>query len=619
MEFAVGTALGAAGLLFGFKGALDGYNALSDLFLEDTGLHYLALRYRFEAFKFEQLGRYCKVDEPDGACILLQRPRRDQEVFLSHLNEVQRRQQFAASKFLDKYNLGEEQPGTPAATTGDGLVAPESKSSWVAMLKEQKTLKPNSFRSRLRWCLSHKEEFQKLVEQLAQLNNDLWDLAKAEEDEAARVVAGVLKELDDFWVRVRPKELNEAQIATTVLDGLERFLPSIVKSSINIQQLIDQVIVQVKEGIAKDKSNLASDDDGSEKRTPSSIVKLLARAKAIQAEKVEEAAKRVTYINTAELESFEVHDHADVSQAKSRYMGEYQKKGKTKTPVLVEWKVVTAGNPAQAEILTRIEALGTLLCSAGAAADFCLFESLGLYRDRSHEESTDGSAAKLHHSRPPLGDRLALAYRLASAVSLLHVSDWLHKSMRSSNVLFGPGTWPSSAAAWGSSPSSSSSPSSDVTSPYICGFQYSRPSDDNSLEAGEWGGDGGTGNEGGLDYYRHPSVAQSGWTKVAEIYSLGVVLLEVAHWRPLFSSSQLRKATTLTKVHWDVMKEVEGTKAMQLRGLVGSVFVDSIRCCLLAVSGRSLGVETGTSAVEAKRLNDAFVRLVLEPIAACKA
>lgn len=46
-------------------------------------------------------------------------------------------------------------------------------------------------------------------------------------------------------------------------------------------------------------------------------------------------------------------------------------------------------------------------------------------------------AAKTPHSRPALEKRFELAYKLASAVSLLHATNWLHKSFRRDCISFG--------------------------------------------------------------------------------------------------------------------------------------------------------------------------------------
>ena len=116
---------------------------------------------------------------------------------------------------------------------------------------------------------------------------------------------------------------------------------------------------------------------------------------------------------------------------------------------------------------------------------------------------------------PSLTDRIALMRTLSETIERLHDVNWLHKDLRSANILFFK---------------DAQTGKTDLESLLVSGFHYSRPAarDDmterpsDNLEA---------------DLYRHPFVQRQsnrgGFKKSHDIYSLGVLLFEIAWWRPL--------------------------------------------------------------------------------------
>ena len=122
----------------------------------------------------------------------------------------------------------------------------------------------------------------------------------------------------------------------------------------------------------------------------------------------------------------------------------------------------------------------------------------------------------------PLGRRFVVAQTLARAVMYLHFTDWLHKAIRSDNVLFFAAK---DMADLGSA------------SPYLVGFEYSRPDalgeqTENIVE------------EEGHKFYRHPKAqvvpvadfqqplgGAGRYSKAYDIYSLGVTLVELGLFR----------------------------------------------------------------------------------------
>lgn len=130
--------------------------------------------------------------------------------------------------------------------------------------------------------------------------------------------------------------------------------------------------------------------------------------------------------------------------------------------------------------------------------------------------------------KPALVARIALCCKLAESIDSFHAVDWLHKGFRSENVLFlGP---VATEVEGGDDAPPSPGPSPSLARPYVTGFELSRPRDMPDLTEKPV-------FDAAADIYRHPH-AQSGdgelsFRKAFDLYSLGVVLLEVAVWRPV--------------------------------------------------------------------------------------
>lgn len=125
---------------------------------------------------------------------------------------------------------------------------------------------------------------------------------------------------------------------------------------------------------------------------------------------------------------------------------------------------------------------------------------------------------------PDLDDRVRLAATLAVALWSLHSLDWLHKSLCTSNVLFFPSAFSTSAH----SPTAAAALVPAVASPFLSGFDASRPDLDTALSVAPR-------NPSIRDLHRHPGALRGGrpYCKAFDVYSLGLVLLEIGLWKPL--------------------------------------------------------------------------------------
>ncbi|MCJ1304433.1 hypothetical protein MMC08_007245 [Hypocenomyce scalaris] len=116
---------------------------------------------------------------------------------------------------------------------------------------------------------------------------------------------------------------------------------------------------------------------------------------------------------------------------------------------------------------------------------------------------------------PSLSDRIRLALQIVRTVQNFHRAGWLHKSLRSENILFFP--------------TNNASTVTCISDPVLAGFNFARF--DSPTEISEQPSAGP-----GHDIYRHPSAMGEpslNFSALMDVYSLGTVMLEIAEWRAL--------------------------------------------------------------------------------------
>jgi hypothetical protein len=283
-------------------------------------------------------------------------------------------------------------------------------------------------------------------------------------------------------------------------------------------------------------------------------------------------------------------------------------------------------------ILPRIEELATLLTS-GHPKEFCVPPCLGFVKVREFDNDTghfgfvfeappDASSKKNLISlstalkggtEPSLSDRYALAGRVATAMLYLHSVNWLHKGFHTQNVVWFSNAEPIS-----------------YESAYIMGFEYSRPS-----RAGEKTED--IPFDMALEPYRHPDIQGVGkhphYRKTFDVYSLGIVLLEIALWEKivkiypdiiddtdyeeeddLVEQPNTPQNEKLSAFQSDILNG-ESSLSAQIRSKVGNVYYDAIKAC---ISGRKMfGIsrqDDETDPMIAVKLQQMFKKLVADPL-----
>lgn len=257
-------------------------------------------------------------------------------------------------------------------------------------------------------------------------------------------------------------------------------------------------------------------------------------------------------------------------------------------PVWIEWKyydpILKSGHPDPL-IQTRISKLSALLSSPQKPALFRTPTCIGYFNDaplnrfglvfhhpvglKSAYAPTSLFDLVLDDEKPSLSARVRLAHTLATALQHLHSTDWLHKSIRSQNVIFF--TKPGRV---------------DLSTPFFCGFGLARPvhntemterPDTNPL----------------YNLYRHPLVHSDvategigGFQKAFDIYSLGIVFLETALWMPLHRVLGIEDENVQEYFRPGLTKKVQAMLLREnrfldmVRAAAGDIFGHVVRFCL---------------------------------------
>lgn len=263
--------------------------------------------------------------------------------------------------------------------------------------------------------------------------------------------------------------------------------------------------------------------------------------------------------------------------------------------VWIEWKtyMVDEYHPPwwNRMVEDRVKQLATLLGSSRKPREFRAPHCLGYTHQTTEEKQMFGfvyerpgdqlpsatttvSLFDLFKSMkmPSLTKRRQLAHSIAQSLMYLHSVNWLHKGIRSNNIVF----------------VSPLAISNDILKePIVSGFEYARPD-----ITGEWTEPTPRYSED--DVYKHPQTlggARLRSKKSDDMYSLGVVLVEIAHWRSIIDifsvPKDTRAARTMVKSIRDKLLEREFSE--DIEGKTGELYQEAVRRCL--TGGEELGLD----------------------------
>lgn len=171
--------------------------------------------------------------------------------------------------------------------------------------------------------------------------------------------------------------------------------------------------------------------------------------------------------------------------------------------------------------------------------------------------------------KPTLAQRVSLAWKLASSLLYLYAVNQLHKGVHSGNVIF-----PFDGDTF------------NVEKPVLSGFDYSRPESNKTTSRSpdpKW------------DSYRWPGIQNeapkaTNSRKTYDIYSLGLVLLEIAHQKPLHEIMYLKAWPAPPAQNSSIRTWLLGEKRYppfkknplsELRNIAGDKYWKAVSRCLI--------------------------------------
>lgn len=232
----------------------------------------------------------------------------------------------------------------------------------------------------------------------------------------------------------------------------------------------------------------------------------------------------------------------------------------------------------------------------------------------------------LGRGRIPLDHRVEIARQLSDAMLYLHAVGWLHKGFRSASVLFFPRG------------EDGEDPCLDFQQAYISDFEFSRP-DETGLTTTA------PPDEEAYAPYVHPDYYHSRsnhrYHRSFDIYSLGIVLVELAYWKPIIRimeslgrecaqvepDAKFQPLTQLdtppdspvSKTHQQspsdprniqsCIVDSDGDISRHIRMVIGKQYLSVVQACV-----RGLEVTPGTQMTENAYLQQSFMKEVLEPL-----
>lgn len=189
--------------------------------------------------------------------------------------------------------------------------------------------------------------------------------------------------------------------------------------------------------------------------------------------------------------------------------------------------------------------------------------------------------------RPTLAQRFLIVKKIGEALLKWHISaNWVHQGIGSHNIYFFK---PKNSASY------------DYSRPYLCGFEFARPSDGISLSICV--------EDFEQNVYRHPArqgAPSKYHTKKHDLYSYGILLFEVGVWNLVSNcfDANLRK----NLVPWKMQDYIKVNARKRLSHYMGAAYERAASRCLNEEFGVELDDPVGT------QLAKAFQDLVLDEI-----
>jgi Prion-inhibition and propagation len=427
--------------------------------------------------------------------------------------------------------------------------------------------KTRKFPKKLKWTVFHKDKFEEMLSNIVTLNESMMRFLESHD---------------------REKHFKMQEITLMQILQVNNRIGDLFQL---VESLRDTGAMREKRRVAVGLS--ASSEETSSEEYEERAVRLTrfkAVRLAIEAEQTGELPGNKAVAQAAELsiEKMKLVSTADDVERgrKQRSCGAFDSR-----PVWVEWKYYepalgegddSDGNDPQPPsfVENRISKMAKLLRDQEKPPEFRVPDCLGYVRDlkqcrlgfvftldATSAPSLPISLFELISSRPKpsLTTRIKIASLISSSIWYLHSTQWLHKGLRSENIVF------QSLKAF------------STPLPLLCGFDYSRPVNVNQTTTEQP-------LENPLhDLYRHPGTqfysprdGRHGFRRLYDIYSLGVILAEIGLWRPVhailhFDLSQRIKTAMVKGAREELLRH---DRLETLVSEAGAVFASVVKACL---------------------------------------
>ena len=458
---------------------------------------------------------------------------------------------------------------------------------------------------RLKWVTFFKDKYEKLINQLRELNDVLIDLV----DSDARVAIGrSTRDTITTMLHLHSKIDNLCQLVkalspNSASDSSTPFVPGVQQTStLDTQQRHELAALAYFKAI----NTLIHKD------TPSSLEKPV----------FEGTRLRQLILARSEFHLLSTFGH-DGDQCEA----EYKPPGSIKRRVWIEWREhdqitgVEAGGTMDHS--SRVDKLVALLSDPRKPDLLRVPRCIGYLNDAKNSgegrrrgrlgfvfempSPTAGVPVSLRQllkirTKPLLTERIALAKALCNCLVSLHSVNWLHKGLRSHSIVF----------------FSDNDNGIDYSCPFLSGFGYARPAfrgDMTELPS----------QNPEHDMYRHPRMhglgpweGRQGFKWTFDIYSLGIVLVEIANWMRIDELLELGDPKKLDDPTLAAIQRRLLNEKVHMENVgsnAGCRFRDATLSCLRGATAFGLGAfDDETNEHVAARLSKGFYLRVLRPL-----
>lgn len=400
-------------------------------------------------------------------------------------------------KLKKRYKLGlqaADDDASPQPAAGVLAAAISDDARRDILLRARLIQDRNAFPRRLRWATIDKSKFEDYVSQIRVFVQELWRLLDPlRQDEMASGLQMVLSHVVSMSHRVEDLHaLKDALQHSSMISGSTNF----GSESASLASVATIKAIGIEMGAAPSQT--------------------YPKSSSLHTHQNQQRKAAVKLMSSNIRDFVPVKGNADMGMAS--YEGEV---------VFVEWKELPVYS--RSKIMGRVQDLATLL-AAPKHPSFRSLKCKGIASDAHTSkiacifEWPLASAPQLPRplrtvfgSSPSVTERLKLALSVTESVRFFHMAGWLHKDLRSENILLFPSKEVNASAV----------PS--LKFPILAGFTFSRLN--SSSEISEQ-----PSADPQRDIYRHPEAMgepSESFSAAKDVYALGTILLEIGEWRSL--------------------------------------------------------------------------------------